>query len=376
MTTASASAPASMADARLSALRALLDERALDAILLSRSANKRYYSGFRLGPAEAANAGFSGTLLVTRDASLILADSRYTEQAGIEAPDWELVRTTESMPRELPPLLAARDIGALGLEAAVVSHADWAALAQAAPGVELHAIDDELVPLRVRKTAEEVAAIGRACALTDACLDHLVGHMQPGMTEREVASELFSFFMANGADGLAFEPIVLAGARAAMPHGRPSNARVERGNVLLIDFGCIVDGYQSDMTRTLFVGDVPDDVRRYHDAVREAQALALDALAVGVNGQAVDAVARRRIAAEGVEPYGHGLGHGIGLETHEPPRLRRSEAYTLEAGMVFSVEPGIYLPDVTGVRIEDIVVLEGSGPRLLTNSPREAVVIG
>ena len=161
-----------------------------------------------------------------------------------------------------------------------------------------------------------------------------------------------------------------------MPHGRPSDAHIEPGNVLLIDFGCIVDGYRSDMTRTLFVGDVPDEIRRYHDAVREAQQAAIDAIAIGVNGQEVDAIARRRIEAEGVEPYGHGLGHGIGLETHEPPRLRRSEAFILEAGMVFSIEPGIYLPGVTGIRIEDIVALEEIGARLLTTSPREALVIG
>ena len=161
-----------------------------------------------------------------------------------------------------------------------------------------------------------------------------------------------------------------------MPPGRPSSATIEPGNVLLIDFGCTVDGYRSDMTRTLFVGDVPDEIRRYHDAVREAQQAAIDAVRVGANGQDLDAIARRRIEADGVEPYGHGLGHGIGLETHEPPRLRASEPYTLEVGMVFSVEPGIYLPGVTGIRIEDIVALEESGPRLLTNAPREAVTIG
>ncbi len=195
------------------------------------------------------------------------------------------------------------------------------------------------------------------------------------MTESDVAWELEGFFRANGAEGLAFDTIVLAGPRAAMPHGRPSSATVEPGNVLLLDFGCIVDGYRSDMTRTLFVGSVPDEVRRYHDAVREAQALAIEALAVGVNGRDIDAIARERIGREGVEPYGHGLGHGIGLETHEPPGLRRTLDATLEAGMVFSVEPGIYLPGVTGIRIEDIVALEEAGPRLLTSSPREPLAI-
>ena len=365
-----------MTDARLSALRALLDQHGLDAILISRSANKRYFSGFRLGDAEGSTSGFSGTLLVTRDARALLADSRYTEQAAIEAPGWEIVPTSGPFHEELPPLLLHHEIGALGMEAAIVTHAAWAALAEAAPGVELHAVDEALVPLRILKTPDEVEAIGRACSLTDRCFAHLLEFVRVGMTEREVALELERWFRTNGAEGLAFEPIVLAGARAAMPHGRPSDAVIERGNVLLIDFGCIVDGYRSDMTRTMFVGEVPERLRGHHEAVREAQQAAIDAIEVGVNGRDIDAIARRRIEAAGVEPYGHGLGHGIGLETHEPPRLRRTEEYTLEAGMVFSVEPGIYLPGVTGVRIEDIVALEASGPRLLTTSPREALAIG
>ena len=365
----------SVAGERLATLRAVLDARGLDGVLLSRNANKRWFSGFRLGDAEGPTSGYAGTLLVTRSATLILADPRYTEQAAAEAPGWQLVATTRPLHEELPRLLLEHDIEALGMEAAVVSHADWAALASAAPGVDLHAVDDELVPLRIRKTADEVAAIERACALTDACFEHLLGFIVPGLTEQRVAWELEGFFRSNGAEGLAFEPIVLAGARAAMPHGRASDTPIERGNVLLIDFGCIVDGYRSDMTRTVFIGEVPEDIRRYHDAVREAQALAIAGLRHGVNGQEVDAVARERIAQEGVEPYGHGLGHGIGLETHEPPRLRKSEPYSIEAGMVFSVEPGIYLPGVTGIRIEDIVALEATVPRLLTRSPREAVVV-
>ncbi len=367
-------AVASGTDTRVARLRALLDQHGLDAMLISSSANKRYFSGLRLGADEEAT--WPGTLLVTGSAQVLLADSRYTEQAEREAPGWEVILTTAGIGEGLPPVLERHEVVSLGLEAAALTHADWTALAAAAPGVELHAMDDEIVPLRLIKTDDEVEAIGRACALTDACFAHLVSFVRAGMTEKEVAWELESWFRANGAESLAFAPIVLAGPRAAMPHGQPSEAIVERGNVLLIDFGCAVDGYRSDMTRTSFVGDVPDEVRRAHDAVRSAQAAAFDALAVGVNGQDVDAVARRVITDAGFEPFGHGLGHGIGLEVHEPPSLRRTRPYTLGAGMVFSVEPGIYQPGVTGIRIEDIVVLEESGPRLLTNAPREALVIG
>jgi Xaa-Pro aminopeptidase len=364
----------SATDARVARLRSILDERELDGMLISRLANKRYFSGLRLMAEEEST--WPGTLLVTRDAKLLLADSRYTEQAEREAPGWEVILTTGGIGENLPSILERLEVVSLGLEAEVMTHADWAGLAAAAPGVELHAMDDEIVPLRLLKTDDELDAIARACALGDAGFAHLLEFVQPGMAENEVAWELEAFFRANGAEGLAFPTIALAGPRAAMPHGQASEATIEPGNVLLLDFGCTVDGYRSDMTRTLFVGDVPDHVRRAHDAVRSAQSAAMEAIAVGVNGQEIDAVARRVIIDAGFEPYGHGLGHGIGLEVHEPPSLRHNRAYTLEAGMAFSVEPGIYEPGVTGVRIEDIVVLEESGLRSLTNAPREPLVIG
>jgi Xaa-Pro aminopeptidase len=365
---------ASATDARVARLRSILDERQLDGMLISRIANKRYFSGLRLMAEEEST--WPGTLLVTRDAKILLADSRYTEQAEREAPGWEVILTTGGIGQDLPPILERLEVVTLGMEAEVLTHADWSALAAAAPGVELHAMDDEIVPLRLIKTDDELEAIGRACAMADDGFAHLLEFVQPGMTENEVAWELEAFFRDKGADGLAFPTIALAGPRAAMPHGQPSAATIERGNVLLLDFGCTVDGYRSDMTRTLLVGEVPDRVRHVHDAVRSAQSAAMESIAVGANGREVDAVARRVITDAGFEPYGHGLGHGIGLEVHEPPSLRYSRAYTLEAGMVFSVEPGIYQPGVTGVRIEDIVVLEAGGPRFLTNAPREPLVIG
>jgi Xaa-Pro aminopeptidase len=223
---------------------------------------------------------------------------------------------------------------------------------------------------------EAVAAIERACALTDRCWQHLLSVIEPGMTELAIAWELEDFFRRNGAEGLAFDPLVLAGPRAAMPHGRPGNATVEAGNVLLVDFGCQVDGYRSDMTRTVMVGEPDDELRRRYELVRGAQAAAVEAARPGMTGRELDGVARAHLAEAGYgEAFTHGLGHGIGLETHEPPSVRRTSDTVLEAGMVFSVEPGLYLPGVTGIRIEDIVELTGSGARRLTRSPRELTVI-
>ncbi len=371
--------PGGMTDAsddRLSALRHLLVDLDLDAAVISRAAHMRYFSGFTLGRGEEATSGYSGTLFVTTDERLILADSRYVEQARLEAPSWQLHRTSGSLAEELSDLLGSHDVLHCGLEARALTHAAWSGLAQLAPGSELHMIDEELAALRIIKEQAEVEAIERACELGDRCFAHLLAIVRPDMTEAQLAWELEAFLRANGSEGLAFEPIVLAGARASMPHGRPSDARIEPGNVLLLDFGCQVDGYRSDMTRTVFIGDPDDELRERYEVVLRAQQAAIDLLRPGVTGMAVDAAAREVIAGAGHgDAFGHGLGHGIGLETHEAPILRHYPE-PLRAGMVFSVEPGIYLPGHTGIRIEDIVALEESGPRLLTRSPRELIVVG
>ncbi|HEX6127851.1 MAG TPA: M24 family metallopeptidase, partial [Candidatus Limnocylindria bacterium] len=199
--------------------------------------------------------------------------------------------------------------------------------------------------------------------------------VRPGMTERDVAWELTGWFRANGAEALAFEPLALVGPRAAMPHGKASDTAVTAEQPLLIDFGCQVDGYRSDMTRTVFFGEPDDERRRRYEAVLDAQQRAFEAAAVGVIGSEVHAAARSSLEGAGLgEAFTHGLGHGIGLETHEAPMLLTWQR-PLEAGMVFTLEPGVYLPGEIGIRIEDDVVLEADGPRRLTHSPRELLVL-
>ncbi|MGH2455617.1 MAG: M24 family metallopeptidase, partial [Candidatus Limnocylindria bacterium] len=214
-----------------------------------------------------------------------------------------------------------------------------------------------------------------ACALTDTCLDHVLGLVRPGMSERQVARELSAWFDANGAEALAFEPLVLAGARSALPHGHATDAPVTPGQPLLIDFGCQVAGYRSDMTRTVFVGAPDDETLRRYQAVRDAQQRAFDVAAVGTIGSDLDRAARDHLAGLGLgEAFAHGLGHGIGLETHEAPILRDWHL-PLEAGMVFTLEPGVYFPGELGIRIEDDVHLTDRGPERLTRASRELLVI-
>jgi Xaa-Pro aminopeptidase len=361
---------------RLAAVRRLLGELELDAILVQRRTTSRYLSGFALGRGDEATSGYSGSLLVTADRAWILADNRYVEQAADEAPDWELVLTAESLALELPPLLRGAGVRRLGLEADRTSHAGWEALAAAATGIELVPVEGRLAELRLLKSPAEIDAIGRACALGDQAFAYICEQVAPGMTERVVARMIAEFFEDHDAEDLAFDSIVLVGARASMPHGTPGDAKVAVGEPLLLDFGCQVDGYRSDVTRTVFVGEPSAEARHRHELVARAQEAAFRAVAVGAPASAPHQAAQAALAEAGYPgAFSHGVGHGIGLDVHEPPTLKTSST-PLRAGMVFSIEPGLYLPGDIGIRIEDIVALDDGGPRWLTKAPRGAVVIG
>jgi Xaa-Pro aminopeptidase len=361
------------AKARLARAREILDERELDGLLVSRSAAKRWLAGYVTPRGDELTSGYSGTLLITREAQLVLADGRYVEQAEGDCPGWEVRLTRKPIEDEVPVVAAEQGARRIGAEAKLLSHEDWAGIEAA--GIELVPVDEPLAALRLVKDADELAAIERACVLTDACFAYLTGIVRPGMTEREIAWELEGWFRINRAEDIAFEPLVLVGARAAMPHGHPSDVAVASGQPLLIDFGCQVDGYRSDMTRTVFFGEPSDEARRRYEAVREAQQRAFEAAAPGVIGSELDRVAREHLASAGLgEAFSHGLGHGIGLETHEAPMLKDWHR-PLEAGMVFTLEPGVYFPGEIGIRIEDDVLLSETGPRRLTNAPRELLVL-
>jgi Xaa-Pro aminopeptidase len=380
-------ADAAARPARLQRLRARFEGAGVDAYFAVRPEHSRYLSGFVLGDGEDRVAGHSGQLLVGSDQVVVLADSRYTIQATREAPNARIVDAGYDLPGRWRAL--AESVGArrVAMEAAFVPHGLWRKLEAAAPDVELVAVEGWLEADRATKDATELERVAAACAVCDRALATLLPRIRPGVTERTLALDLEWLIRTGGAEAVAFDPTCLAGPDAALPHGSPGEQAVTDGSVLLFDFGARVAGYRSDMTRTLFVGEpVARDLDVY-GLVAAAQAAVIERIAATVDGELelpigrdMDAVARGVIEADGRWPaYGHGLGHGIGLATHEAPSLSRfAPAATLPSPTVFSVEPGIYLEGEIGVRIEDLILLDADANRVerLTLFPREVVVVG
>jgi Xaa-Pro aminopeptidase len=306
-------------------------------------------------------------------------------QARREAPDVVVDEIGYDLAAAWPRLLAGTGARRVAVEAAAVSHSLWQKLAAAAPDTELVPVEGWVEDLRAVKTPDEIERVAAACAVADRALATLLPEIRTGVTEHDLALRLEWLIRTGGAEALAFDVACLAGPEAALPHGSPGDRPVLDGAVLLFDFGAQVEGYRSDMTRTLFVGRPADRDLRVYDLVRRSQQAAIDMLEQHVregsvpDGRTLDTVARGVIDADGTWPaYGHGLGHGIGLATHEEPRLSRSAPETpLPSATVFSVEPGIYLEGETGVRIEDLVHLDaGRGiVELLTRFPRDVIVL-
>jgi Xaa-Pro aminopeptidase len=372
--------------ARLGRLRAKLAAGGFDAYFGLRREEIRYLTGMVLGEGEEKVAGHSGRFLVSGDAVVVLADSRYTVQARHEAPDARIEPVTYDLPGRWAELCASIGARRVAVQAADVSHALWDELAAAAPGVELVPAEAWVDADRAVKEPAEVERIEAACAVADRALAALLPEIRPGLTEAKLAWRLEVLMREGGAEALAFDVATLAGPGAALPHGSPGARRIRAGQVLLFDFGAQVAGYRSDMTRTLFVGEPRSRDLAAYELVARAQSASIaylqDELAAGrvPDGRAADGAARDVIAAAGHGGhFGHGTGHGIGLATHEMPSLSRAAPETpLPSPTVFSVEPGVYLEGRTGVRIEDLVLLDVAARRVerLTRFPREVLVVG
>jgi Xaa-Pro aminopeptidase len=361
--------------ARLPRLRATFEGAGVDALLVTRLPNIRYLTGF---------TGSAAVLLVGPDETLFVTDGRYQEQsreqldgAGVDA-RIEIAPTGASQRDLLGPQIEALAVDALarlGLEAHGVTWGQQRTYEEWFAGVELVPTDGLVEGLRRVKEPAEVARIRAACAIADGALAELLPTLADAPTERDFALQLEFAMRRRGASGNSFDPIVASGPNGAKPHARPTDRPIGRGELVVIDFGCIVDGYCSDMTRTVSVGDPGPDARRVWDVVAASQRAGRDAVRAGVECVAVDRASRDVIDAAGWgEAFAHGTGHGVGLEIHEAPRVAKTASGTLEVGAVVTVEPGVYLPGIGGVRIEDTLVVTVDGADALTEFPKDPVL--
>jgi Xaa-Pro aminopeptidase len=356
---------------RLAALRALLAAEGLGALVVGHAANVRYLTGF---------SGSSALVLVTEAAATLLTDSRYETQAAEEVGDLARVVIAPAGLLEallgLLPESGARD--PIGFEAHVLTVREASRLTDGARAGRFRPSGELVERLRVVKAPEEVAALRDAARVAGTALARAVADIRVGLSELDVAALLEAALRREGSVAHPFPTIVASGPRAALPHARTSDRRVGAGEWLLLDFGAEVGGYCADVTRTFVVGAAPDTRQReVYGVVQGAQAVALAGMRAGMTGKAADALARDPIAAAGYgAAFGHSLGHGLGLEVHEAPRVSKASEEPLAAGAVVTVEPGVYLPGWGGVRIEDDVVLGDAAAALLTDIPRDLVVLG
>ncbi|MFC1948702.1 M24 family metallopeptidase [Chloroflexota bacterium] len=347
---------------RIEKLRRSLTEKGLDGIFISQPENRYYLSGFD---------GSAGFLLITEKDTILATDFRYIEQVKAQSPDYRVFRITGSIQEWFSKLTGEMDIKRLGFEAENVTHTMYQqltdALKKAKSPLKLIPVNGLVESLRAIKEPEEIEFIARAVEITDKAFEHIEGFIHPGMTEKEVAWELEKFQRQQGSQAMPFDIIVASGPNSALPHAKPTERKISNGEPVVIDMGARVGGYCSDFTRTICPGKPDDTFRKVYDTVLGAQLAAIAIIREEMSGQEADSIARTVIEEAGyAEAFGHSLGHGVGLAEHEKPTLGPNSTEALTPGMVFSIEPGIYLPGWGGIRIEDLVTIENGKIKVLS----------
>jgi Xaa-Pro aminopeptidase len=339
----------------------------LDALVVTSAPGVRYLSGF---------SGSNGAMLVEAGAATLFTDPRYQIQAAGEV-DCKVVVARGVLLERLMGVARRKRLRRLGFERNRISYQEFYTLSEnLLPNASVEPVAGMIEQLRGVKDPGEIEAVRRSMRIAVKAFEQTVRHVRPGMTESDLAAELDHRMRLGGAEGPAFETIVAAGKRSALPHARPGAARIEAGQLVLIDMGASAEGYASDMTRMLYVGEPSRRIRKLYAGVLEAQLAATDAVRAGVSAAQVDRVARRVLRGYGLDKlFVHSTGHGLGLEIHENPRLGRHSRDRLDAGMVVTIEPGIYLEGFGGIRIEDTVVVTSKGAEVLTLLSKELRVL-
>ena len=353
---------------QIARIREELNKRGLDALLITDEKNQRYAAGFPFT---------DGAVLVGKEKAFLITDSRYIEAAEQQAEGAQVRLFDKAHPLTMKLKEALGEIGAekIAAEDQSLCHAAFIGWEKKL-GTELEGVGDLFAVLRAVKTEEEIASMIHAQRISEAALDEVLHIIKPGMTEREVAAELVYRMLRHGSEGNSFDPIVVTGAKTSMPHGVPGDKVIRTGDFVTMDFGCLKDGYCSDMTRTVAVGSATDEMKNVYHTVLKAQLAGIAAARAGVLGKDIDAAARKVIADAGYgEYFGHGFGHCLGLDIHEPPTAGPTGNMPLPAGSLSSAEPGIYLPGRFGVRIEDVMIIREDHAEVITKAPKSELII-
>lgn len=351
---------------KIERLRSAFGEAGIDGILLTNEHSRRYMANF---------TGTAGVVLISKDRAQFITDFRYVEQASKQAVGYEIVQHAGLIIDEVAKQVKELGIQKLGFEQDPLTYSSYSA--------HKEAIDAEFIPtsglvekLRLIKTDSEIKILKEAAQIADAAFEHILSFIRPGVSEIEVSNELEFFMRKQGATSSSFDIIVASGLRSALPHGVASEKVIETGDFVTLDFGAYYKGYCSDITRTIAVGEPSDKLKEIYNIVLEAQLRGVNGIKAGLTGREADALTRDYITEKGYgEYFGHSTGHGIGLEIHEAPGLAFRSDTVLEPGMAVTVEPGIYIPGIGGVRIEDDIIVTSEGNEVITKSPKELIIL-
>ena len=351
---------------RIKNIREFMEKKAFEAILLIGDANRNYMSGF---------TGDESFAVITLDKAIFITDSRFTEQARQQVEDFEVRQYERPFSTYLAKLIEELGVKNLAFEDEIMTVSDYNMYSKE---LKIPMVSQEGIveALRIVKNESEADSIRKAAAIADEAFEHMLRFIRCGMSEREIGLELEFFMKKKGATALSFPSIVASGVRSSLPHGEPTDKIVSNGEFLTLDFGCVYSGYCSDMTRTIVIGEPSEKMLEVYNVVLEAQEKALVAIKPGITGAELDKIAREHIISKGYgEYFGHGLGHGVGRLVHEMPNVNSRGNEALRSGMVITDEPGIYIPDFGGVRIEDLVLVTEDGCEVLSKSPKALICI-
>lgn len=351
---------------KLENLRKLLETEEIEALLITNEFNRRYMTGF---------TGTAGLAIVSKTDAVFITDFRYTEQADKEIKDFRIVQHTKTIIEEVASQVKSMGIKTIGFEKDDLSYGLYELYTKQMEAT-MKPVSGLVEKLRMVKTEDELAVLKKAAKIADEAFTHITNYIKPGISELDVSNELEMFMRKQGATSSSFSIIVASGLRSALPHGVASSKIIEDGDFVTLDYGALYNGYISDITRTVAVGEPSAKLKEIYAVTLEAQELALKGIKPGMTGIEADAIARDYITSKGYgKEFGHSTGHGIGLEVHEAPGLSFRSDTILKPNMTVTVEPGIYLPGIGGVRIEDDIVITQTGNERLTMAPKELLIL-